>query len=844
MMSLFRKALFLCLLSLNLGYAADKPEEAVHIDSIETVKGQKAFDFSTYINFTVNKSLSTSWAFGFYMPRTFNQLVTAQQDVNPKLKLQICELGKVRHCAPLKLVVKSKNTAVVLPSYYSAGYTSVFTLKNPQDSFPLLAGSTYQIELLDNNQWPPMNYSAMPQNLFLVDHYAQANALFYPLSSKADNYKIGGYKQSEIDNEMIAHQQQMLDHAMALKHDFSEKYGLVPSPVSVSVKKETFYPLENNTFNIAIAFDRQAEKAIEQKLKLFETMTDRLGLALKFNKTTPQYANIVIRPVALKALDNNPEGYLLEINGDGVTIKAANSTGVFYALVTLSQILYHVNQNNSDQKSKYLLLPELSIKDYPRFQYRGVLLDTARHFFTVEEIKHLLDAMAVQKLNTLHFHVADDEGFRLALDALTPEVQDLAATRGYINELITPPQMFGQANLDKTNFTDYNPDNGQMLIKNYPRANTAYHGLYSKADIKSLIAYANARGITIIPEIDLPGHARALIQADPSIFDSDQGKFISVQGYYDDVIPVCLYNEAGKKAQRFTQKIKQIVQEIAMLFSRQSTLYAQNEVSVGGDEVAAGAWQGVNDCDNKQWKSKPEAALAKLSDKQKSGFSLALIRSQLFFKKLSQNLEKIKLSGWQQAIQGDDPAGTILPDFVVKPESFSHAWVWNASTNGGMSQAINLAKNNYPTVLAYADKTYFDLAYSPDKWEPGFSWATRFSDTFSALQIAQATTETIRFAGDKGQNIVGVEGALWSENLYNFRHLSYMALPKMTGLAEAGWSDASTTSDGDKLNWLSLKMRLGDSQSGFLNYLEKISTMTPNYESLFNRLDTTIGSGD
>lgn len=130
------------------------------------------------------------------------------------------------------------------------------------------------------------------------------------------------------------------------------------------------------------------------------------------------------------------------------------------------------------------------------------------------------------------------------------------------------------------------------------------------------------------------------------------------------------------------------------------------------------------------------------------------------------------MSGWQQTVQADDIEGSILSDYVFTPEESGHIWVWNKSDSGGITQAVNMVKHGYPPVLAFADKTYFDLAYTPDKWEPGFSWATAFSDTFAALHITHSATMAQQLSEDSNHNILGFEAALWSENLYTFKHLS------------------------------------------------------------------------
>jgi hexosaminidase len=235
----------------------------------------------------------------------------------------------------------------------------------------------------------------------------------------------------------------------------------------------------------------------------------------------------------------------------------------------------------------------------------------------------------------------------------------------------------------------------------------------------------------------------------------------------------------------------------------QTTLYhTQNEVSVGGDEVSDQAWEKDSSATG-AWKKKS-----------------ALSKSIYFFSLLKKN-NPVILSGWQQFIQQDD--GTINKEEAVPAKETGHVWVWNPSKDG-IKQAEILANNDYPTVLAFADNTYFDLTYTPDIWEPGFYWAGKYLDTHAALKSSVNISKVLaNLTEEKQKNIVGIEGTLWSENIPTERHLFYMALPKMTGLAESAWSPKETTSNSYyEVNWTSLTKRLGKDNKGFLGYLNKV----------------------
>jgi hexosaminidase len=413
--------------------------------------------------------------------------------------------------------------------------------------------------------------------------------------------------------------------------------------------------------------------------------------------------------------------------------------------------------------------------------------------------------MATHKLNTLHIHFSDDEGFRLTLDQY-PTLRSIGSRRGF-GQMIAP-MVFLQANLDKT-YTGKRP---------YPYADTIYAHSYSKSDIKKLIAYANVRKITIIPEIDLPGHAHALIKSLPNSFvdPSDHSKFASVQGYTHDVLPICTYNTNISVGPKFTKDINIIVKKIAEMFDGQTSLYAlHNEISVGGDEVSSDAWTDDASC---------QGDLSKLK---------ALDKEHYFFHQLALNNHDILFSGWQQLVQNDDIS---LGYPIVSSLQTGHIWVWSKAKQG-IDQAVNLAKNNYGLVLTFADQTYFDLTYTADIDEPGFTWATDYSDTYAALSSslsAEAILNRIPKAAQKA-NLLGIEGSLWSENLATYEHLIYMALPKMAGLAEASWSPAKN------IDWRNFSKRLGCGDSGFLYYLNKLYAI--HYRGYPNGISLEIPDG-
>jgi len=762
----------------------------VYTDNIS--KSTKVFD----LNITIENDGKTinNWALGFYMPQFYRSI----KPFNPDLSMSIKNLNDYEENSKIKLVVQ-KNT--LQPKIYSEGYITIVTPES--NNFPLKKGSTYTISLNKNNYWTPTNYNSMPQNFFLIPNYQKSiKPSFINIHTDVTNYTVGDYDETKTNKRIEAHLKKVWDQSQDLNaNNLVDKYNLVPSPVSILENTSTF--LIKNASDLPLI--NRSKLKLDSTLKIVaEYITKDLNINLNTkdsSKDNFKYGIEIKTADKPEIIKNNPEGYILNIDKNIITIEAINKAGVFYAFQTLRQLW---NQNSN--------LPGLNIIDYPRFEYRGVLFDISRHFFSIEDAKKIIDIAAINKLNTLHVHASDDEGFRLELkDDSLKDLVKIGGASGYAKGSSLPPGMILQSNLDITNYKDFDPN--KSIIAEYPSANTLYKGYYTPADIKELIIYANDREITVIPEIDLPGHSRALIFSLPDILidPADTSIYMSVEGYTDDVIPVYLYNKKNsQQGKRFTDTMNNIIKGVALLFKNQTTIYhIDNEVSVGGDEVSSNCLQN-NPNMSQVWKDKD-----------------TLDKAVYFFKLLQEGNDELIISGWSGFVLNANNS-IFNKDIAVNSQKTGHVWAWKPS-KAGIPRTHTLIKNGYPMVLTYADKTYFDLKYTPNIWEPGFQWAGQFLDTSSALDIAAAAKQT--YAGltsEEQERIKGVEGTLWSGNLTTLRHLMYQGVPKITGLAEAAWSPETITVkskeiDGktiDAVNWKSLAKRLGDGKTGFLKYLQ------------------------
>jgi len=740
------------------------------IDLINKLDSVNKSDLSVYLHFTAQQNIRGQWKLGFYMPFTFKKMGW----MNPNQILLICEEnrpGQYDNCSPLKY---DENTTTGAPSSYdtSAGWTTVFSVDRTSPYKILRRYKNYVIQALHNNLGLARNYASYPQSFFIIID----NKVTDIAPTTANKYWVSNYNQNQIDAENNAHTLKNWNSSLADNNSLN----VIPSPVSYTVGNTGPYLLQNG---LTIHNEMGLSPTVVEFFK--ENLAKDIGVNATIDNNHNE-TGIIIRQIDPNLINNNLEGYRMTVSANSIIIEVTNPAGAFYALQTLRQLWLQNSTINS-----------MTVVDYPRFKYRGLGVDSARHFVPVPKLKTIIDLMALQKLNTLHLRIGDDEGWRLLLPGY-PTLKTLGAKRGYgftLGQNTIAAQLIKQANLDLIS--------GLNRPELYAKATDFYVGQYTKDDIAELIRYANARQVTVIPEIDVPGHARAMVRSLPAAFfdPNDHSSFASIQGFSDNVIPICTYNTAVSIGAKFTGTINDLVNQIANIFNKQTTLYAiDKEVSLGGDEVSGDAWKRSASCNQGLW--------ADLS---------ALDKAQYFFQLFSAANPTIKLSGWQQLVQTDE---TDMGEHAVPATNVGHVWVWN-SAEPGIPQAASLADHNYPTVLAFSDQLYFDLTYNKDKTELGQYWATSFSDTQAALSAAASASASVARTS-KPAKIEGLEGELWGENMVTFGNIAYMATPKIAGLAEASWAPEHVTVNGKLVNWQSLARRLGCGENGLLAMINKL----------------------
>lgn len=434
-----------------------------------------------------------------------------------------------------------------------------------------------------------------------------------------------------------------------------------------------------------------------------------VDLAAKTQRLTLRIGNnaakgAIVFDIDPKVSPANPEGYALHVASGGATVKAPDPRGLFYGAVTLWQLL------NNDGGA--VQMPAVMIDDAPRFAWRGLMLDTARHFRSVEEVKRLIDAMALHKLNIFHWHLTDDQGWRIEIKKY-PKLTQIGGCR-------FPA---GDGGID--------PDTGK------PRP---YCGFYTQEQIRDVVRYAAERHITIVPEIDVPGHAQAAIAAYPEL------------GVLGTRPPVS--NEWGVNTYLFNVEestfrfLEDVLDEFAALFPGPY-------IHVGGDEAVKDQWQAS---------ARVQARMRELGVKDEAQMQSYML------KRLEKHLEAKhkRLIGWDEILEGGLP-----------PQATVMSW---RGTEGGTAAA----QQGHDVVMSPVSHLYLDYLQTASANEPPGRPATiSLQKLYSYEPVPAALDEAQK------KHILGVQANVWTEHMRTFERVQHAIFPRIAALAETAWSPAA-----------------------------------------------------
>ncbi|HEY9260954.1 beta-N-acetylhexosaminidase [Chitinophaga sp.] len=413
-----------------------------------------------------------------------------------------------------------------------------------------------------------------------------------------------------------------------------------------------------------------------------------------------------------KTLGN--EGYILDIKSTRIDISANKPAGLFYAIQSLMQLLPKEVESSVKVEHENWTVPCVKITDYPRFGWRGLMLDVSRHYFPKEAVKKYIDQLAKYKMNVFHWHLTDDQGWRVEIKSF-PKLTSIGAWRA--------PRM-------GTWWTR------EPRAPNEPATDG---GFYTQEDVKEIVKYAQERFVTIVPEIDVPGHSLAALAAYPNLsctggpFDVNVGNVF--YGKEDNAL--CPGNEQSFD---FMDKV---LTELAALFPGQY-------IHIGGDECYKGFWKKCDKC-------KKRMAAEKLT-------SVEELQSY-FIKRMEKMViaKGKKMIGWDEILEGG-----------LAPEATVMSW---RGTQGG----INAAKMNHPIIMTPDHNCYLDLYQGDPAGEPPTYSMLTLTSCYNFEPIPKEVTDT--------SLILGSQGNLWTESVPSYRHAEYMTWPRAFALAEVCWSE-------------------------------------------------------
>ena len=488
-----------------------------------------------------------------------------------------------------------------------------------------------------------------------------------------------------------------------------QAFSVIPMPAEVSVS-EGAYSVAGKAFFLDPRLDNASQDAIWRFKDALEAAT---GRTCPLGKGDIQF---LLNP------ELAPEQYTVQVNKDGVVVEASALNGFVYACETLKQMLPAAIYGGKKAKAHWVL-PYVSIQDQPRFAYRGMHLDVSRHFWSVDEVKRYLDVMTVYKLNRLHWHLTDDQGWRAEIKAY-PKLMEVSAWR-----------------------------NGTVIKKDWgSNDGIRYGGFYTQEEMKEVVAYAAARGIPGIPEVDLPGHMVAALAAYPELGCTGGPYEVWTRwGVAKDIL--CAGND-------------QVFTFLEDVFTELMDVFPSEYIHIGGDECFGGDAE-PNRPD--PWDVCPKCAARMKALGIKKGpqakhylQNYVTGRVQAFL-----NAHGRKIIGWDEILQGDLAKGATVMS-------------WR-----GVQGGIEAASRGFDAVMTPNGYCYFDFYQTQERDKEPFGIGGDLS-----LEKVYSYEPFEGLAPEAEGHILGVQANLWTEYITTPEHLEYMLLPRMCALSEVQWCAA------------------------------------------------------
>lgn len=497
------------------------------------------------------------------------------------------------------------------------------------------------------------------------------------------------------------------------------QHTIIPAPVHYEASGQPF--VVDPTLSVTSSIkDAGVVSAIDQ----FRKWVAAPGVSVEQgNRTSGKTITISFNKKPEPELGN--EGYSLQVDAGGIQLSANQGAGIFNGLQTLKQ-LFPPGFQHTGLSAGPVTIAGCHIKDYPRFGWRGLMLDVSRHFFSVEDVKAFIDQMAQYKLNVFHWHLTDDEGWRIEIKSL-PKLTEVGAWRverhGRFGETRPVPQ---------------------------PGEKATYGGFYTQEQIKDIVKYAAERNITIVPEVDMPGHSMAALAAYPELSTKKEPKFVNPgakfsEWYGNGKFKMLIENTLNPADEKVYEFVDKVFTEIAALFPGQY-------IHMGGDE-----------CYHGYWEEDPTVQAFMKKNKLKDSHEL-----QSYFVK---RVEKIvsskgkKLIGWDEILEGGLADGAAVMS-------------WR-----GMKGGIEAAKMGHQVVMSPTTYGYLDYMQGDPSVENTIYASLSLEKSYSFDPVPTDVDPKL---------ILGGQGNLWTEVIPNLPFAFYMTYPRALALSETFWSPAAS----------------------------------------------------
>lgn len=497
-------------------------------------------------------------------------------------------------------------------------------------------------------------------------------------------------------------------------------YGVVPMPQRIEMQRDDPFVLDADVQILA-------GEGLQQEASFLQVYMKELnGLSLPIAQKRQKKVNYIELTLSPKVTE--PEGYVLTVNQKGITIAGNSAAGVFYGIQTLRKSL------STDSIVYSQFLPAVRISDAPRFSWRGMHLDCSRHFFPVAFVKKFIDLLALHNMNVFHWHLTDDQGWRIEIKKW-PRLTTVGSKRS--------GTIIG---------TNSDLDDG-----------IPYGGYYTQAELREVVAYAAARHITIVPEIDMPGHMLAALAAYPELGCTGGPYQVGhYWGVYKDVL--CVGNP----------RVYEFVQDVLM---EVMDIFPSKVIHIGGDETPSEKWQHCKKCNEIYIKKTLEGRVAGQVEGDSDGPRTMpeypyeeMVRSVLqpYFTNKVFNILASKgrrALGWDEILDGAPQDAMIMS--------------WRGTAPGAKA-----AEAGHDVVMAPTTHCYFDYQQVEDpQFEP-----SRCGGFIPIERVYSLDPAPDSLSAEARSHILGTQANLWAEYMTNEQMVEYQALPRMSALAEVQWT--------------------------------------------------------